>query len=79
MDNLARSHFKTRFRRENGQFSWLAMSENDGIFGKYVEFERSSQAEKGPFAAEIGVLKMASIHLNLRYSRIEAIIGPANA
>ena len=33
------------------------MSENAGIFGEYVEFERSSRTAKGPFAAEIGVLK----------------------
>ena len=54
---IVRSHFKARFRRENVQFCQLAMSENDGIFGEYVEFERSSQTAKGSFAAEIGVLE----------------------
>ena len=57
---MTRSPFKTRFRRENEQFCRLARSENAGIFGEYVEFERRCQTAKEPFVAEIGVLKLAS-------------------
>ena len=52
---LTRSHFITRFRGENEQFLWLAMSENEVYLEDISSLSETAKRKKGRSQQKLGL------------------------